>query len=103
MFITNLPLLGSRDEIKKLDEMFVSGSYTPFSGGSPSRKHPLTDATNEDNPPKKRKTQKAPSKSLYMLHVHVQCMYYRIEYIKYVTFLTYRKAKTETESWRERE
>ena len=63
MFI-NLPLLGSREDIKELDEMFMNGCYTPFSGDSPSRKHPLADATNEDKPPKKRKIQKAPSKSL---------------------------------------
>ena len=54
--------IGSHDEIEKLDDMFVNGNYTPFEHQT-SKKHPLTDATN-DRAPKKRKIQTVSSRFL---------------------------------------
>ena len=58
--------------------MFVNGNHTPFSGDTPPRKHPLSDATNEDRPAKKRKIQKAQSNLVTPMLFHAESNFYTL-------------------------
>ena len=46
---------GSKEEMERLDDEFIQGTFTPPFIGALSKKHPLSDASN-GNPAKKRKT-----------------------------------------------
>ena len=65
---------GSRDEMDKLDDMFIKGEYTLSFGvqSEPvSKTHPMSDTTNNKKPGKMTKIQA--SSKLHVQYIHCTC------------------------------